>query len=55
MLSYSLNISSLLREYAFVERFDQARRLGFNRVEFLWPNGEDPLELAKRGREEGGK
>ncbi|MBU6361570.1 MAG: TIM barrel protein [Chloroflexi bacterium] len=50
MLSYSLNISSLLREYAFVERFDQARRLGFNRVEFLWPNGEDPLELAKRGR-----
>ncbi|MCW1970364.1 MAG: TIM barrel protein [Anaerolineae bacterium] len=50
MLRYSLNISTLLREYPFAERFEQAKHLGFDHIEFLWPNDEDPLELAKRGR-----
>ena len=41
MLHFDLNVSILLKEYPFLERFDQAARLGFGAVEFWWPAGED--------------
>lgn len=48
MLKFGLNISILLREYPFLERFDQAARLGFDTVEFWWPAGEDLAAVARR-------
>ncbi|MCC6416689.1 MAG: TIM barrel protein [Gemmataceae bacterium] len=53
MLHVDLNVSILLREYPFAERFDQAARLGFDAVEFWWPAGEDLRAIAKRIRDAG--
>ncbi|MEP7284686.1 MAG: TIM barrel protein [Chloroflexota bacterium] len=41
MIRWSLNISTLLREYPFLERFKRAADLGFKAVEFWWPTGID--------------
>jgi len=51
MLRFDLNVSILLREHPFLERFDHAARLGFGAVEFWWPPGEDPAAVARRIRE----
>lgn len=51
MLRLDINVSILLREYAFGARFDQAARLGFRAVEFWWPAGEDRAALARRIRD----
>ncbi len=40
MLKFDLNISILLKEVPFIERFAQAARLGFGAVEFWWPGDE---------------
>jgi len=53
MLRFGINISILLREYPFLERFDQAARLGFDTVEFWWPAGEDLEQVARRIRDAG--
>ena len=53
MLHFDLNVSILLKEYPFLERFDQAARLGFGAVEFWWPAGEDRASLARRIRDAG--
>ncbi|MFN8478650.1 MAG: TIM barrel protein [Kouleothrix sp.] len=53
MLRFGLNVSILLREYPFLERFDQAARLGFDTVEFWWPHGEDLDVLTRRIRDAG--
>lgn len=47
-MRFDLNVSILLKEYTFLERFDQAARLGFEAVEFWWPRGEDLDVLARR-------
>ncbi|GAC1383711.1 MAG: TIM barrel protein [Herpetosiphon sp.] len=53
MLRFDVNVSFLFREYPFLERFDQMARHGFGAVEFAWPTGEDPLEVARRVRDAG--
>jgi hydroxypyruvate isomerase len=53
MLHFDLNVSILLREYPFLERFDHAARLGFRAVEFWWPAGEDLDAVARRIRDAG--
>ncbi len=40
MLRFDLNISILLKEVPFIERFAQAANLGFGVVEFWWPGDE---------------
>jgi hydroxypyruvate isomerase len=47
MLQFDINVSILLREYPFQERFDHAARLGFRAVEFWWPSGEDPAAVGR--------
>jgi hydroxypyruvate isomerase len=53
MLRFHLNISILLKEYPFLERFEQAARLGFDAVEFWWPRGEDLAQVEQRIRDAG--
>lgn len=48
MIKIDLNVSLLLKEYPFLERFDQAVRLGFEAVEFYWNSDEQPLNIAQR-------
>jgi len=48
MLSFDLNVSILLKEHSFLDRFDQAARLNFEVVEFSWPIGEDLRKVAGR-------
>jgi len=42
MLRFDVNISFLLKEVPFLERFERAAHLGFSAVEFPWP-GDDKL------------
>src|SRR5690349_15363604 len=53
MLYFDLNVSILLREYPFLDRFDRAARLGFGAVEFWWPAGENLGAVARRVRDAG--
>lgn len=48
MIKIDLNVSLLLKEYSFLERFDRAAGLGFGAVEFYWNNDEQPSEIARR-------
>lgn len=48
MLQFDLNVSILLKELPFLERFAAAARLGFGAVEFWWPTGEDLDAVAAR-------
>lgn len=48
MLRFDLNISILLKELPFLERFAQAASLGFGAVEFWWPAGEDLSAVAEQ-------
>lgn len=48
MIKVDLNVSVLLKEYPFLERFDQAVRLGFEAVEFYWNREESPKDIARR-------
>jgi hydroxypyruvate isomerase len=50
MLKFDVNISILLKEVPFLDRFQRAAELGFGAVEFWWP-GEDQLDaVAQRLR-----
>lgn len=53
MINIDINVSVLLKEYAFLERFDQAKRLGFTAVEFYWNRDESPKDVADRIRDAG--
>jgi hydroxypyruvate isomerase len=51
MLQFDLNVSILLREYPFLERFDRAAQLGFGAIEFWWPHGEQIDAIVQRIRD----
>ena len=53
MLQLDINVSIMLREHPFLERFDQAARLGFGAVEFWWPDGADLAAVTRRIRDAG--
>jgi hydroxypyruvate isomerase len=42
----SVNLSLLFVDSPFLDRFERARRAGFDAVEFWWPSGEDLDALA---------
>ncbi len=51
MINIDINVSVLLKEYPFLDRFDQAKRLGFTSVEFYWNRDETPGDIAGRIRD----
>ena len=53
MLRFDLNISFLLKEVSFLERFERAASLGFGAVEFPWPGDENLAAIEARVRETG--
>src|SRR5258708_33925687 len=53
MLRYDLNISILLMEVPFLERFERAASLGFGAVEFWWPGDENLSAIVERVRASG--
>src|SRR5436305_1733576 len=53
MLRFDLNISLLLREVPFLERFERAASLGFAAVEFWWPGEENLSAIVERVRASG--
>src|SRR5260370_10047486 len=53
MLRFDLNISILLREVPFLERFERAASLGFGAVEFWWPGDENLSAIVERVRASG--
>lgn len=50
MLKFDVNISILLKEVPFLERFAQATKLGFGAVEFWWPGDELLPQVAEQLR-----
>jgi hydroxypyruvate isomerase len=48
MLRFDLNISILLKEIPFLERFARVSQLGFGAVEFWWPAGESLAAIAEQ-------
>lgn len=48
MIKIDINVSVLLKEHPFLERFDEAAKLGFDACEFYWPREEDPDAVARR-------
>ncbi len=48
MLQFDVNISILLKEVSFVERFERAASLGFGAVEFWWPGDENLAAVAEQ-------
>jgi hydroxypyruvate isomerase len=53
LLRFDLNISILLREVPFLERFERAASLGFGAVEFWWPGDENLSAIVERVRASG--
>jgi hydroxypyruvate isomerase len=53
MLRFDVNISFLLKEVPFLERFERAVDLGFGAVEFPWPGNEDLVAIEERVHETG--
>jgi hydroxypyruvate isomerase len=53
MLRFDLNISFLLKEVPFLERFERADSLGFGAVEFPWPGDENLAAIEERVHETG--
>jgi hydroxypyruvate isomerase len=51
MLRFDLNISILLKEVPFLERFARAAALGFTAVEFWWPGNEALAAVAAQLQE----
>jgi hydroxypyruvate isomerase len=51
MLRFGVNISFLLKEVPFLERFERAVSLGFGAVEFPWPGDESLPAIEARVRE----
>jgi len=53
MLRFDVNISFLLKEVSFLERFERAANLGFGAVEFPWPGDENLAAIEARVHETG--
>jgi hydroxypyruvate isomerase len=53
MLRFDLNLSILLKELPFTERFAEAKRLGFSAVEFWWPGDENLTAVATQLQQTG--
>ena len=53
MLRFDVNISFLLKEVSFLERFERAARLGFGAVEFPWPGDENLAAIETHVRDTG--
>ena len=53
MLRFAPNVSILFRELPFLDRIDEAARLGFGAIEFWWPAGQDLDAVVRRVRENG--
>src|SRR5437660_12146387 len=53
MLRFDVNISFLLKEVSFLERFERAASLGFGAVEFPWPGDENLAAIEMHVRETG--
>src|SRR5437763_15586808 len=48
MLQFDVNISILLKEVPFLERFERAAQLNFGAVEFWWPGEENLVAIGQR-------
>jgi hydroxypyruvate isomerase len=48
MLRFDLNISFLLKEVPFLERFERAASLGFSALEFPWPSDENLAPISEK-------
>jgi len=48
VLKFSANISLLFKEFDFLNRFDEAKKLGFNAVEFQFPYSFQANEVKER-------
>ncbi len=48
MLRFDVNISFLLKEVPFLERFELASNLGFSAVEFPWPGDDNLAAIAQQ-------
>ena len=47
MIKIDINVSVLLKEHPFLERFDEAVKLGFDACEFYWNREEQPADIAR--------
>ena len=47
MPKFAANLTMLFNEFDFLERFEQASKVGFKAVEFLWPYAYDKKDLSK--------
>lgn len=47
MINVDINISILLKEYPFLDRFAHAARLGFEAVEFYWDKDHNAKQIAR--------
>lgn len=54
VIRWAINISMLLQEHAYLDRFQAAADLGFTAVETWWPPQEVALEDVMRARERAG-
>lgn len=52
-MRFSANVSILLKEFPFLERFERAAEAGFSAVEFWWPSGEDLGEVERTIKDAG--
>ena len=48
MPRFAANLSMMFNEVPFLDRFEQARKAGFEAVEFLFPYEHEPAELKRR-------
>ncbi len=53
MPKFAANLSFLFQEHDFLDRFEAARRAGFQAVEYLFPYGHEPAALAARLEDNG--
>ena len=47
MPKFAANLTMLFNEFDFLERFEQASKVGFKAVEFLWPYAYDKKDSYK--------
>jgi hydroxypyruvate isomerase len=52
-MRFSVNVSILLKEVPFLDRFGRASEAGFSAVEFWWPSDEEPGEVERAVKDTG--
>ena len=52
-MRFSVNVSILLKEVPFLDRFGRASEAGFSAVEFWWPSDEEPGEVERAVKDAG--